>query len=137
MTVNTGQAFHTNQVHYLRKDITYSDTGTTSLGWLPKGSVVIRGGVVVSTAFNSGTSDLLDLGYRNSAESGVADDTDEWATDLSMAAAGVVVADEIDASVAELYFSAGGEAVAVYASAGTAPTAGAGHVWIEYLVLNE
>lgn len=137
MSVNDAQQYHQNMVHYLRKDFTFADAGSTlSMGWLPAGAVVIGGGVVVSTAFNSGTSDVVDLGYRNSAESGTSDDTDEWMTDGNLTAAGWITADEIDASVAELYFPDGAEAVVAYASAGTAPTAGAAHAYVQYLVDN-
>ena len=59
MTVNSAQAYHTNQVHYLRKAVAYTDDGATlSLGWVPAEAAILRGGVVVTTAFNSGTSDV-------------------------------------------------------------------------------
>jgi hypothetical protein len=137
MSVESAQQYHTNQVHYLRKDFTFSDAGSTlSMGWLPAGAVIMGGGIVVSTVFNSGTSDVGDLGYRNSAESGTSDDVDEWMTDADLTAAGFITADEIDASVAELYFPNGAEAVVSYASTGTAPTTGAAHAYVMYIVDN-
>ena len=137
MSLNSAQQYHQNMLHYLRKDFSFSDAGDTlSMGWLPAGAVVIDAGIVVSTVFNSGTSDVADLGYRNSGESGTSDDTDEWMTDADLTAAGYIDADEIDASVAELYMPNGAEAVVSYASTGTAPTAGQAHAFVTYLVDN-
>lgn len=134
MAVFDAKSYEHDTLHYLRKRITFSDTGTTSLGWLPEGAIVVDAFAIVSTAFNSATSDLLSLGYRNAP--GLTDDTDEWMTVASIAAAGKVVADEIDASVGVLLLPGGGEAVCVYASSGAAPTAGVADVHIIYTVDN-
>jgi hypothetical protein len=130
-----GQGYHTNQVHYLRRAVAYTDDGTTlSLGWVPKGAAIIRGGVVVSTAFDSGTSDVLDLGFREAGD-GTAADADEYGSALDLTTAGVIAADDM-ATAADAYLPQGAEITCDYTSAGTAPTAGAGVVWVEYLVDN-
>lgn len=130
MATNTAgtdaQEYHTNQVHYLRKKITFADAGTTvSLGYVPANSVVLRGGVVVQTAFNGDTSNILDIG--------TAADTDGFATDIALGTIGVIVADEM-ATSNDAYCSADTELVAVVVSTASA-SAGVGYVWVEYVPL--
>lgn len=137
MSVNSGQKYITNQLHYLRKDITFADDGTTlSMGWLPAGAVVVGGGVVVSTLFNDTGTDYLQVGFRNAGD-GTADDTDEFATNLDLSAEGFIALDEIDASVGDLYFPSGAEIVCSYAGANSDSTAGVAHVHVYYTVSNE
>ena len=121
-----GTATHFNAVHFLSKDITFADDGETlSLGYLPAGAAVIDAFVIVSTAFNSGTSDVLDIGY--------ADDGDEYATDLDLTTAGKIAADELATAGNLLYTADETQITAAYTSAGTAPTAGAGTVVVLYV----
>ena len=136
MSINSGQAYHQNMVHYLRAEVGFADDGSTlSLGWVPPESAIIRGGVVVVTAFDSGTSDVLDIGFRNAGD-GTTLDADEYATDLDLTTAGVISADEM-ATAADAYLPEGAEITCAYTSAGTAPTAGVGYVWVEYIVNND
>lgn len=136
MSVFDGQSYHQNMVHYLRAEVGFADDGDTiSLGWVPEEASILRGGVVVATAFDSGTSDVLDIGFRNAGD-GTADDTDEFATDLDLTTAGVISADEM-ATAGDAYLPEGAEIVCGYTSAGTAPTAGVGYVWVEYIVNND
>lgn len=131
MSLNDAREYHTAQTHYLRKAITYADNGSTvSLGWVPDGATIVRAGVNVYTAFDGDTTNTLDIGYRNGGNSET-DDTDEYATDLALGTAGVIVADEL-ATAAVNYFAAGAEIVGVVVSTASA-SAGAGVVWIEYL----
>ena len=131
----SGQQFHQNLTHFLRANVVFGDNGNAvSLGYVPAGAVVIRGGAAVTTAFNAGTSNVLDIGFRNAVD-GTADDTDEFATDLALGTAGVIVADEM-ATAANVQFPSGAEIVATPALAGTAATAGSAEVWVEYLVDN-
>jgi hypothetical protein len=130
-----GQQFHHNLTHFLQATVVFGDDGNSvSLGFLPAGAAVIRGGVVVTTAFNAGTSNVLDIGFRNAVD-GTSDDTDEYATDLALGTAGVIAADEL-ATAADAYTASGAEVVATPALTGTAATAGSGIVWVEYLVDN-
>jgi hypothetical protein len=134
MSINDAQQYHLNTVHFLRKEITYADNGETiSLGWVPAGASVIRGGVNVNTVFNGDTTNTLDLGYRNGGNSET-DDTDEFATDLALGTAGVIVADEM-ATAGVTTFANGAEIVGVVTSTASAST-GAGVMWIEYIVDN-
>jgi hypothetical protein len=57
--------FHTQQVHYLRKTITFANNGeTVTIGTIPAGSVLLKpiSGVSVSVAFNGDTTNTLDIG---------------------------------------------------------------------------
>ena len=91
---STARAYHTQQVHYLRKRITYADFGTTvTVGTIPAGASVIGGGVHIVTAFNSSGTDLLDVGFIGSTT-----DADAYATDLTLAAVGYLAFDELGAT---------------------------------------
>lgn len=135
MTIESAQQYHTNQVHFLRAAITFSDDGSVvSLGWVPAEASILRGGVVVSTAFNAGTSNVLDIGFRNAGD-GTSDDADEFATDLALGTEGVIDTDAM-ATAGDAYFPEGAEITCSPALSGTAATAGAGQVWVEYIVDN-
>ena len=136
MTVNSAQQYHLNVVHVLRKNITFADMGdTVSLGWVPAGAVVSNAYIVVDTAFNSGTTATANMGFRNAGD-GTSDDVDEFMTAVSVAAAGKAAADEIDASVADLYFPEGAELVVALAETGATATAGNAFAVVEYTVDN-
>lgn len=134
MSVNDAKQYHTDQVHFLRKAITFADDGeTVSLGWLPAGATVIRGGAAVTTAFDGDTTNDVDLGFRNAGD-GTADDTDEFGTSLALGTAGVIVADEM-ATAGDNTFPEGAEVVGVVVSTASA-TAGAAVLFVEYIVDN-
>jgi len=135
MTVETGRQYETDQVHYLRKDFTFADGDTTlSMGWVPANAMIIDGGVVINTVFNSGTSDTLDIGFRNAGD-GTTDDPNEYATLLDLTTAGRIVADEM-ATAGDCYHPSGAEITLTYNETGTAPTAGTGYAYVMYLVDN-
>lgn len=131
MSVNTGQIFHTKQIHFLRKKITYTDDGdVVSLGWVPEKSSIIRGGVVVLTAFDGNSSNVLDIGFRNAGD-GTTADPDEYATDLALGTAGVIAADEM-ATAADAHLPGGAE-ITCSVTATASASAGEGYVWVEYI----
>lgn len=135
MSVNDAQQYHTNQVHFLRKDFTFANADETlSLGWVGDNAVIIDGGVVIDTVFNSGTSDTMDLGFRNSGD-GTTADPDEYATLLDLTTAGRIVADEM-ATAGDCLHPSGAEITLTYNSTGTAPTTGTGYAYVMYLVDN-
>jgi hypothetical protein len=118
--------YSTSQVHYLSKAFTYADDGSTlTLGWVPAGGRVIRGGVVVSTAFDAGSTNVLDIG--------TAADTDGFATDLALGTIGVIATDEM-ATTNDAYCSADTEIQCVVDLTGTAATAGVGLAWVEFIL---
>lgn len=129
MATNTAgtnaRAYHQHMVHYLRKRITYADNGTTvTIGKLPAYSTVIRAGVVVTTAFNGDSSNILDIG--------VTGNTDDFATDIALGTVGVIAADDM-ATATSAYNTSDIDAVAVVVSTASA-SAGVGYVWVEYMI---
>lgn len=134
MSIINAKKYHTDQVHYLRKAIAYTDNGSTvSVGYVPEGAVVIDAGVVVTTAFNGNTTNTVDIGFRNAGD-GTAADTDDYATALALGTVGNIVADALATSTG--YHAEGAEIVAVVTSTAAA-SAGAGFVYVAYLANNE
>lgn len=124
---NASQArvYHTQQVHYFRRRIVYTETGTLTIGVIPAGAVVLNAGVVVTTAFNAGTTNTLDIGTSG--------DTDGFATALALGTIGRIVADEM-ATSNDLYSASEVTLQCVVTLSGTAATAGEGFVYVEYLI---
>jgi hypothetical protein len=114
-------------IQYLRKKISYLDgiTGVVQVGTLPIGAIVLRAGVVVTTAFNGGSTNVLDIGTT-------ADD-DGFATDLATGTIGVIVADEMATTNDMGPYTANTSIIATHAQTGTATTAGEGYVFVEYM----
>jgi hypothetical protein len=118
--------FHTAQVHYLTKEFTYADDGSTlTLGVVPAGGYVVRGGVVVKVAFDAGSTNVLDIGTSS--------DTDGFATDLALGTIGVIATDEM-ATTNDAYCSSDTTIQCVVDLTGTAATAGTAMAWVEYIV---
>lgn len=130
-TAGTGaRQFHTQQIHYLRKSITFADDGTTvTIGTIPAGSLVLKpiSGVAVTTVFNAGSTNVLDIGP--STDSG----TDLWATDLALGSLAFVPLDE---AVTNLV-SVDTIVQAAVDLTGTAATTGAAEIIIAYIPDND
>lgn len=129
MATNTAgtnaRIYHTHQTHYLRKRITFADDGTSvTVGKLPAYSTVINAGVVVVTAFNGNSSNVIDIG--------VTGNTDDFATGISLATAGVIQADDM-ATATSAYNTSDIDVVAAVTATASA-SAGVGYVFVEYLV---
>lgn len=97
MATNTAgsvaRQFQTQQVHYLRKRITFATaTVETDLGVIPAGAAVIGGGIHVVTA-DSGIT--LDVGLKGGSST---DDPNGYATALTVAAVGYIPLDELGAT---------------------------------------
>ena len=121
--------YHTQQVHYIRKTLTFSDQGTeVVVGWLPSGAVIHKAasGTFVSTAFD-GTSPVLDIGANTGN-----DDPDEWATDLALGTTTFVPLDE---AIGTYLLTADTEVTATIGGSGAA--AGSCEVLIVYIPDND
>jgi hypothetical protein len=119
------RVYHTQQIHYLRRDVTFSDNGVTlTMGVLPAGAIVVAAGVIVSTAFNAGSTNVLDIGTSG--------DGDGFATDLALGTIGNIVWDEL-ATSNDLYSASEVTITCAVALSGTAATAGVGHVYVSYI----
>ena len=121
--------FHTQQIHYLRRTITFADNGTTvTIGTIPAGAVLVKpiSGVTVSVAFNGGTTNTLDLGP--STDPG----TNLWATVLALGTIGFIPLDEVVTNVVTADTIVQG---AVVSTAGA--SAGSAEVIIAYIPDND
>lgn len=60
-----GQVYHTNQIHYLRKDFAHDTAGgaagTLSVGVLPAGSVVLEAAIVIREVFDGTPAVLIGI----------------------------------------------------------------------------
>lgn len=126
MVVRTTPArvLYTQQIHYLRKNVTFADNGTAvTVGVIPSGAQIVKpiSGVAVSTAFDAGTSNTLNIGTS-------ADDN-LYATLLAVGATTFVPLDE---AVSNLV-AADTTITATVVLTGTAATAGSAEVVIAYI----
>lgn len=129
-TTGSGRHHPLQMVHTFRKRFTFANTTAVPLylGTLPPGGVVLRAGVVVVEAFNWGTNNLLDIGTTS--------DDDGFATNLSLATVGVIVADEM-ATSNDAYNASAIDLIATPDFSSTQATTGIGIVWVEYLADND
>jgi hypothetical protein len=119
--------YHTTQIHYLRKDITFADAATTvTVGAIPSGAIVLEAisGVYVDEVFNAGTNNRLDIGV--STDSG----TNNWATQLTLLGIGFIELDEVAAT---LKVAADSTVQAYVDVTGTAATTGIASIIIAYI----
>jgi len=126
---NQGQAYHTNQVHYLAKTITFADDGdTVVVGYLPPGAVVIPGisGIAVNTIFNGGSTNTCDIGITGS--------TTKYASALALGTLGWIELDVItESSGTALATTAEEEVIATVVSTASAST-GSATVIVAYVI---
>lgn len=121
-------------LHYIRKTITFADNGVpVVIGVLPAGAQIVNliSGVYVQTAFNAGTTNVLDIG--------ISTDDDVFATDLALGTRAFVVIDEAATAtgVNTWLTTADVTVTATVALSGTAATAGSAVVQIVYSVDND
>lgn len=131
-TGSDARDFGRQVMHYLRRDISFdtpniSTDATIKVGTIPAGSVIHEAVVKVSTAFNAGTTNLINVGISSDAD-GIVDELD------------------IDATAAEwqsshrgsdLNFTSDTSIYVTYVQTGTAATAGAASIIIAYVPDND
>lgn len=123
---NPARQYHQTMVHFLRKSIAFGDTTAVAqtIGVIPSGSLILKAmsGVHITTVFNHGTNNLLDVGTT-------AND-DLFGTDLSLATATFVPLDE---AVGGYLVTADTTITCTPDLTGTAGTTGAAEVVICYI----
>ena len=113
-------------VQTIAATVGFADNGSAvTVGVLPAGAIVLRATAVVYEAFNAGTSNVLDIGTSA--------DADGFATDLALGTIGNIVADEFATTNDQGPLSAATTVTATPALSGTAATAGACAVVVEYI----
>jgi hypothetical protein len=127
--MSTARQHHYQFPHYLRKSISYTDEDTAvTLGPdIPAGSLILKAlsGVSVSTAFNAGTLNQIDIGTSA--------DPNLYGTLLALAATDFVPLDE----AVSYLVTQDTTMTATVTLTGTAATAGAAEVVIAYIPDND
>ena len=115
-------------VKCLRVNVDFADTSNSTklytLGTIPANAVVLRGEVVVSTAFNYGTNNLMDIG--------VAGTTNNFSASLSLTTIGVITFASM-ATATKIFSTSDVVIQAQMQCTGTAATAGHCIVVLEYV----
>lgn len=122
----TARKHHFDLVHYISAPVVYNGNLTVTVGKLPAGAAVIDAGAVVTTAFAGGTPQTLDIG--------VVGDLTDFASAIVLTAAGIIKADEL-ATASKAYQTTDTDIVATL-SAGATVSAGAGYVYVAYIIAN-
>ncbi len=130
---STARTEYSQQIVYISRDFAYNSAFVVSgssfvVGTVPAGATILRGGVVVSTAFTSSTK-TLDIG--------TAADPDGFATALALGTIGVIPADEMATTDDAGPYTTDTVIVAVPTLSGGTSTAGVGRVWLEYILGND
>lgn len=132
MPLNQGRTFHSQQTHYLRKTIAFSDTGLAAgvvVGTVPAGAAIDKTTLLTTTAWNGTVSVAASVGFTPTGNDLIN------ASDIRTAAARV----DTVAPIAKAIPSATAETT-VYASVtfgGTAGSAGSTTIVIPYVVNND
>lgn len=117
-----------SNVQSLYKQITFADgqSAVITVGRLPANAIIMGAGLIVTTAFNDATNKLVQLGTSG--------DDDGLGTNLSVATIGDIVWDEL-ATSDDLYSTSEVTIICTHARTGTAATAGAAWVYVNYIVV--
>lgn len=125
--------YHTQQTAYLRRPVAYNtpNIGTSDivcLGTLPAGAFIARVYVRVNTAFNAGTTNVLTVGTSSGSNADIvaAGDVDESAAGVTEVTRGVGLAVTADTPI-----------YVKYTQSGTAASAGAADVIVEFVPDND
>lgn len=136
MAVTTARQYHTQQVHYLRKTISYTDNGSeVEVGRVPAGALIKKesSGVHITTAFNASAGNVLQLG-TNGGDTDASDDPNVFGTSLALGTATFVPA---DVATGAYLLTQDTIITATVELTGTAATAGSAEVIIEYIPDND
>lgn len=113
-----------NKIGAMRVAFDYTDTSSFAIGQLPANAIVNDIKVHVSTPFNAGTNDYLDIGTADTAA--------KYANDVDLAGTGsrsvtLIGTGSVESATAPttLY--------GIYVPSGSTPTEGAGEIVITYV----
>lgn len=126
--------YHTRQVHYLTKSVTYSDAGIDAGGLvrfqdqLPANAFVTNSFVDVKEAFNAATTNVLTVGTNADTTNNIvaAGDVNEASAQM-FEVTGVGVLDT--STPLDVYVK--------YTQTGTAATAGSADIVLEYVIMED
>lgn len=129
MATNTAatvaRQYHTSQVHYLVKKITFADNGTApSMGFMPAGAVVVRAYCSVATAFNGDTTNTVSIGKSGA--------TTTWASAIALGTRGTILSTTL-ATATTVLQATDVEVIATVTSTASA-SAGEAYAVLEYII---
>lgn len=118
-------------IGHIRRTVTWADAGIAAgipIGALEAGAIPLRAGLVIETAFNAGTTNVLVLGSTL--------DDDGLITSVN-AGAGVLGLKAGSGALLGIPLAANTVVYAKYTQSGTAASAGKATLWVEYLTKRE
>ncbi len=123
---------HMQDVHFLRVSLTLADlvaasTAGIQIGTLPAGARVLRSHALIETAFNAGTTNVLDVG--------TVADPDQFIP-TATALAGATGLKTLAPPALQSIIAVDTAVIAIYSQSGTAATTGLVTIMIEYLPNN-
>lgn len=114
-----------NEIRAISESFAFGDITAKRLGSLPANATIVRIYAVVSEAFDSGTSNVIDVGTSAVAAN--------FANDIDVKTAAGVIAGTVVTTTAGVQDADGStEIYATHVPVGTAATAGACEVIVEY-----
>lgn len=114
-----------NEIRAISENFVFGDTAAKLIGSLPANAAIVRAYAVVSTAFDSGTSNVIDIGTSG--------DPDHFVNDIDVKTSAGVIAGTVIAGTAGVQDADGStEIYATHVPVGTAATAGACEVVVEF-----
>ncbi|MFA6031819.1 MAG: hypothetical protein WC889_02830 [Myxococcota bacterium] len=123
----------TQQTHYLRRDIAFNTTGIATgvlIGTVPAGAKLTQVLIHIDTAFNAGTTNVLQGGVTGVGT------TLFTTTEAAAGTAGVKVATDSATQGRGLEFAADTDLFVSYTQTGTAATTGVATITVEYIPLS-
>ena len=130
----TARKLSSQQVHYLRFAVTYSDSGIASgvvKQTLPAGAILVGTDVLVSTTFNAQTTNVLTVGINGTTANNIvpSDDADETTAALTQ--------NVKPTGTALVPLAADSPVYVKYTQTGTAATQGVAYVVVKYVPNND
>ena len=124
--------FHTQQIHYIRKTITFADNGATvTCGVIPSGSIVLSelSGVYVTTVFNGGSTNTCDVGITGS--------TTKYSSALALGTLGFIEQDVMTTSAATSHLTTADETIIATVISTAGATTGSAEVIMAFIPDND
>ncbi len=119
----------TQQTDYLRKRVVLGDAGkTVTVGFIPAGALVVRGGVAVITAYNAGTANTINVGVTGTPAG--------YTSAQSLTTPGFAIFNALATSTVVRPANAI-EVTATLTNTGTAATTGEAEIVVEFIPNND
>jgi len=131
--MGTPRQLETQQTHYLRRDVAYNTNGIANgvlIGTVPAGTFLVNVKVYVTTAFNAATTNVLVAGTTGTGTNLVS------AADVTEGTIGVYTPANAANQGLGLIFAADTDLFISFSQTGTAASAGAATIIVEFVPLS-